>query len=110
MRFFLLLMFLYLPTSWAQSAQPLLRYEKGEVIPVLALAFDKIGPHEYILRLPPKIQGLSGDALKKRIEKELQNLAGLNLSWRGSDLVIKYEGPDTPLVQSLARIKIETQP
>ena len=93
-----------------QGAQPLLRYEKGEVIPVLALAFDKSGPHEYILRLPPNLQGLSGEALKKRLEKELQSLAGLDLKWRGSDLVLRYQGPDTPLIQMLARISIEPHP
>lgn len=90
----------------AEPESPLLRYEKGEIIPVVALALDKTGANTYTLRLPPRFEGRSGEPLRTRMEKDLAGLAGIKLKWQGSDLIISYEGPDTPLLQALAAIKV----
>jgi hypothetical protein len=107
MRYFMYGLWFWASLAGAASGRALLNFDKGEITPVLAQAVEKSGPQQYTLRLPASFSKAAVERVRVQLEKELQGFAGLTIDSREQQLLIRYQGPDTPLLQALSTIRIE---
>jgi predicted DNA-binding protein (UPF0278 family) len=84
-----------------------LSFDKGEITPILAQTVEKSGPQQYTLRLPASLSAEAIERIRKQIEKELKGFSGLKIESREQQLIIRYQGPDTPLLQALSTLQVD---
>ena len=103
----LVLAFFLVSSPLLAAPKTLLSFEKGEVTPGLAKAVEKIGAGAYKLTIPNKPGWPKLDKIKLRLEKELKNFPGINITSQNESIIIAFQGPDTPLLQALSHIEIQ---
>jgi len=94
-------------TSLLAQAKTLIVFEKGEVTPGMASAVEKSGQGQYKLKIPSKAGVPTPDKIKEQLEKELKAFNGLKISTQSDQVIIHFQGPDTPLLQALSRIEVQ---
>lgn len=94
-------------TQLLAQGRTLIVFEKGEVTPGLASSVEKSGHGQYKLKIPSKPGVPSPDKIKQQLEKELKSFTGIKISTQSDQVLINFNGPDTPLLQALSRIDIQ---
>jgi hypothetical protein len=94
------------PTLLAQG-KTLIVFEKGEVSGGLASSVEKSGQGQYKLKIPGKPGVPSPDKIRQQLEKELKTFPGLKVRTQAEEVIINFQGPDTPLLQALSRIEVQ---
>lgn len=89
------------------QGKTLIVFEKGEVSPGVASSVEKSGNGQYKLKIPSK-PGVPGpDKIRQQLEKDLKAFPGLKVSAKADQVIINFQGPDTPLLQALSRIEVQ---
>ncbi|HYX39315.1 MAG TPA: hypothetical protein VE954_39945 [Oligoflexus sp.] len=89
------------------QGKALIVFEKGEVSPGVASSVEKSGQGQYKLKIPGKPGVPSADKIRQQLEKELKAFPGLKVSTQADQVIINFQGPDTPLLQALSRIEVQ---
>jgi hypothetical protein len=106
MRRLLCLILFCTQTLFAQG-KALIVFEKGEVSPGVASSVEKSGQGQYKLKIPGKAGVPSPDKIRQQLERELKSFPGLKVSAQSDQVIINFQGPDTPLLQALSRIEVQ---
>jgi hypothetical protein len=107
MRYLICGIWLLASLAVAASGRALLSFDKGEITPIFAQTVEKSGPQQYTLRLPATLSTAAVERIRGQIEKDLKGFSGLKIESREQQLIIRYQGPDTPLLQALSSIQID---
>ncbi|WP_141730888.1 hypothetical protein [Oligoflexus tunisiensis] len=88
------------------QGKALIVFDKGEVSPGVASSVEKSGQGQYRLKIPSKSGVPSPEKIRQQLEKELK-FPGLKVSTQADQVIIHFQGPDTPLLQALSRIEVQ---
>ena len=94
-------------TTLLAGGKTLIVFEKGEVSPGVASSVEKSGPGQYKLKIPAKPGVPSPDKVRQQLERDLKAFPGMKISTQADQVIINYQGPDTPLLQALSRIEVQ---
>lgn len=94
-------------TTLLAQGKTLITFEKGEVSPGVASSVEKAGHGQYKLKIPGKPGVPSPDKIRQQLEKDLKTFPGLKVSAQADQVIINFQGPDTPLLQALSRVEVQ---
>jgi len=100
-------MILFCSQTLLAQGKALIVFDKGEVSGAVASSVEKSGPGQYKLKIPGKPGIPSPDKIRQQLEKELKTFPGLKVSTQADQVIINFQGPDTPLLQALSRIEVQ---
>jgi hypothetical protein len=104
----MLCLILFCSQTLLAQGKALIVFEKGEVSPGVASSVEKSGQGQYKLKIPGKAGTPSPEKIRQQLEKELKtSFPGLKVSAQADQVIINFQGPDTPLLQALSRIEVQ---
>ncbi len=103
----MLCLILFCSQALLAQGKSLIVFEKGEVSPGVASSVEKSGQGQYKLKIPGKPGTPSPEKIRQQLEKELKTFPGLKVSAQADQVIINFQGPDTPLLQALSRIEVQ---
>ncbi len=100
-----ILILLFVPFLGMSQSKTLIQFEKGEITPKLASSVERVGQGQLNIRFSDKQTVNKIDKIKAQLEKELASL-GVKIFVQSDVIQLKFQGPDTPVLQKLSQIDL----